>query len=377
MGWRHPSLCALYSTFIYAFICTVLLLVYIHFSTLPGRYSKSDTLNRTLERNIEPAIGVRFAVEQSDLGGTDSVEYTNVIPVIDFKDLGHKKRKLLLLIIVSTAPGRFKRRQGIRETWWKNCHNNREVRCLFLTDGFITDNAQRDLIIQERSKYKDIELQPLLGWEFGLRFLSQIRWAFAKFDFQYFLRIDDDYFLCLKRLLAELPWRPKRNLVWGSFHCEAGITWIDESFMIFTPDIIDKFLSQNESTRLCHAHADQQIGIWLNDIPTRHLVHDSRLHHTVAPASFSPQFVNVTNVCDSYLGIHGTYEDKMLYFGLNSNDSMKVESPFPDFSTFCKSKTFDYRIFNKEWKYQPKLCKDNPRWNVGRTIYVGRENRPP
>ena len=135
MGWRHPSLCALYSTFIYAFICTVLLLVYIHFSTLPGRYSKSDTLNHTLERNIEPAIGVRFAVEQSDdtenlasLGGTDSVEYTNVIPVIDFKDLGHKKRKLLLLIIVSTAPGRFKRRQGIRETWWKNCHDNREVR---------------------------------------------------------------------------------------------------------------------------------------------------------------------------------------------------------------------------------------------------------
>ena len=252
-----------------------------------------------------------------------------------------------------------------------------QVRCLFLTDGFIADNAQRDLIIQERSKYKDIELQPLQGWEFGLRFLSQIRWAFAKFDFQYFLRIDDDYFLCLKRLLAELPWRPKQNLVWGSFHCEAGITWIDESFMIFTPDIIDKFLSQNESTRLCHPHADQQIGIWLNDIPSRHLVHDSRLHHADAPASFSPQFVNVTNVCDSYLGIHGTYEDKMRYFGVNSNDSMKVESPFPDFSTFCQTKTFDYRIFNKEWKYQPKLCKDNPRWNVGRTIYVGRENRPP
>ena len=76
-----------------------------------------------------------FAVEQNDdtenltsLVGTDSVEYTNLIPVMDFKDLGHKKRKLLLLIIVSTAPVRLKRRQGIRDTWWTNCQNNREVR---------------------------------------------------------------------------------------------------------------------------------------------------------------------------------------------------------------------------------------------------------
>ena len=147
--------------------------------------------------------------------------------------------------------------------------------------------------------------------------------------------------------------------------------------MIFTPDIIDKFLSQNESTMLCHAHADQQIGIWLNDIPTRQLVHDSRLHHKVKPASFSSQFINVTDVCDSYLGIHGSYEDKMRYFGVNSNDSMKVENPFPDFSTHCKSKTFDYRVFGSGWKYQPKLCKDNPRWDIGRTIYIGRENQPP
>jgi len=300
--------------------------------------------------------------------------HISFLPILDFNDLGINKTKLLLLIIVSTAPQRVARRHAIRDTWWRHCTGN-QVKCVFVTDGFIKDNAQRDLIIQERSKYKDIELQPLLGWEFGLRFLSQIRWAFAKFDFQYFLRIDDDYFLCLKRLLAELPRRPKRNLVWGSFHCEAGITWIDESFMIFTPDIIDKFLSQNESTRLCHPHADQQIGIWLNDIPTRHLVHDSRLYHTVEPASFSPHFSDVTNVCDSYLGIHGTYVDKMRYFGVNSNDGMKNESAFPAFSTFCGVRKFDYRVFGPRWRYEPKLCKDSPTWDTSKQIYIGRENK--
>ena len=51
-------------------------------------------------------------------------EYTvneTSLPLIDFKDLGDKKSKVLLLIIVSTAPQRFERRQAIRDTWWKHC----------------------------------------------------------------------------------------------------------------------------------------------------------------------------------------------------------------------------------------------------------------
>ena len=144
--------------------------------------------------------------------------------------------------------------------------------------------------------------------------------------------------------------------------------------MIFTPDIIDKFLSQNESTMLCHPHADQQIGIWLNDIPTRQLVHDSRLHHGT-PASFSPRFINVTDVCDSYLGIHGTYVDKMRYFGVNSNDGMKNVSSFPPFSTFCRTRNFDYRVFGPPWRYEPKLCKDSPTWHSDKQFYLGRENK--
>ena len=95
------------------------------------------------------------------------------------------------------------------------------------------DHVERNLTIHERNRYKDLVLRPLVGrWEFGLRFLNQIKRAMANFDFQYLLRIDDDYFLCLKRLLSELPMRAKQHLVWGNFHCEVGITWIDESFMV-------------------------------------------------------------------------------------------------------------------------------------------------
>ena len=87
---------------------------------------------------------------------------------------------------------------------------------VFITDGFILDHVQRNLTIHEKYLHKDMELLPLQeGLEFGLRFLNCIKWAVAKFVFQYLVRIDDDCFLCLnKRLLSELPLRPKENLAW-------------------------------------------------------------------------------------------------------------------------------------------------------------------
>ena len=243
-----------------------------------------------------------------------------------------------------------------------------------MTDGLIKDHVQRNLTMQEIKKYKDIELQPLKGGrEFGYRFLNHIKWAMAKFNFQYLLRIDDDYFLCLKRLLSELPNRPRERLVWGSYHCEVGITWMDEAFMIFSKDVIRNFLAQNKSTMLCHPHADQQIALWLQDFPNQIYFHDTRLHNS-PPASFVRKFDTITHVCDSYLGVHGAYVEKMRYLGLNASDTAKGVSPIPNFSKFCKTRRFDYRVFNPHWRFEPKPCKDNPTWNIERKIYSGQEN---
>lgn len=250
----------------------------------------------------------------------------------------------------------------------------KQVKCVFITDGFIKDYFQRTLTVSERNTYKDMELQALQGgWEFGLRFLNHIRWAMAKFDFQYLLRIDDDYFLCLKRLLEEISLRPKDDLVWGHFHCEVGITWIDESFLLFSKNIIQQFLAQNESTMLCHPHADQQIGIWLQDIKIKQYFHDTRLYHH-PPASYAPQFQNATNLCSSYLGLHGTYANTMWAFGKNANDSAKDVYAIPPFSSFCQATTFDYRKIYPPYHFEPKPCKDNPSWNVGDKMFSGREH---
>ena len=243
-----------------------------------------------------------------------------------------------------------------------------------MTDGLITDQIQRNLILNEKNKYKDIKLQPLKGGRgrFGFRFLKQIKWAAAKFNFQYLLRIDDDYFLCLKRLLSELLLRPKQNLVWGFFHCKIGITWVDEAFMIFSEDIIQKFLEQNESSMLCHPHADQQVMLWLSSIPNKTYFHDTRLHHQ-PPASNVPRFSHISNVCDSHLGAHGAYGKTMYHLGLRANDNAKGVSAIPDFVKYCEKTTFDHRVFSREWRFGPKPCKDNPTWNLGDEMWFGKE----
>ena len=96
-------------------------------------------------------------------------------------------------------------------------------------------------------------------------------------------------------LLSDLVLRPKQNLVWGFFHCEAEITWLDEAFMIFSEDIIQKFLAQNESSMLCHPRADQQVMLWLSNILHKTYFHDTRLHHQ-PPASFVARFSSISNV---------------------------------------------------------------------------------
>lgn len=246
-----------------------------------------------------------------------------------------------------------------------------QVKCVFFTDGIIKNQTLLTLLLQEKNSYKDLELQPLpAGVQFGQRFLNSIKWATAKFDFNYLLKLDDDYFICLKRLLFELPLRPKRNLVWGHFHCEVGITWADEAFVIFSDDMIRKFLAQDKNKMLCHPFSDQQYSIWMKNM-TKLYFHDTRLHHD-PPASFMPEFREMRNLCDRYIGIHGTYVDEMRKFAKVANDSAKEIGTIPKFSTFCPFENFDHRRFSRKYNFPPKPCIQNPTWSGSK--FTGRED---
>ena len=75
--------------------------------------------------NTNPIVIMAAVKNETEINDTDDSGIDESLhQLIDFKDLGKDKRAVLLLIIVSTAPARFERRQAIRETWWKHCSGN-------------------------------------------------------------------------------------------------------------------------------------------------------------------------------------------------------------------------------------------------------------
>lgn len=136
----------------------------------------------------------------------------------------------VLLIAVMSAREYNERRQAIRETWFQECHSSLNVVCKFFTDAQdgrgdpIDDEIIKDLSEESANNRGDLVLlNTPSGTNFSLRLLALFEWANRSLKFDYLLRIDDDQFLCLERLLAELPYRPRKRLYWGYTHCHQGM----------------------------------------------------------------------------------------------------------------------------------------------------------
>ena len=217
-----------------------------------------------------------------------------------------------------------------------------------------------------------MKFQPLLGGrEFGHRFLHHLQWAMAKYNFQYFLRLDDDYFVCFRKLINELSnFRPKENLCWGHFHCQLGMGWMDESWSLFSHDIVETFLQQDPLTMLCHAHAGQQIAIWLNNISQRMYFHDNRLDFDGNRVNWSE-----ANVCDTFIGVHHAYAPRMVQLGTNSADGAKPVPPLPNYSAHCKFNTFNYRKMSARFFFEPRPCAEEPSWVKNHGMWIGGEGK--
>lgn len=218
---------------------------------------------------------------------------------------------------------------------------------------------------------------------FGIRFLYQIIWAKAKFDFAYMLHMDDDYFLCLEKLKAELYHRPRKTLVWGSYHCSfQDIIYVDEAWILFTSDVIEQFLSQDPQRVVCHPHSDQQIAVWLSSLygnkTTLTEFDDRRLHH-YPPARELKHFKSFPRVCDKFLGVHGSSPEMIRNFWHNSGDSPVMFIRSPKLTRITETCHFP-NVFNISkmggmYKFELRPCIGNPRWTPGEGMWQGTRGR--
>lgn len=243
----------------------------------------------------------------------------------------------------------------------------------------MSKEQERQLSTEQRT-HGDIEFQALESTRvFGLRYLYQILWASAKFNFVYLLRADDDYFVCLEKLKAELHYRPRRALIWGSYHCLfRDIIYVDEAWILLTSDVIERFLSQDPQRILCHPHADQQIPVWINKLYSNNdsLVHfdEHRLHHFPPATRLSKKFSDLTRVCDSYLGIHGASPGMMRDFWRDSGDAPKSNSTLKltRISETCHfPNVFNISKITGSYKFELRPCITNPRWTPKEGMWLG------
>ena len=151
---------------------------------------------------------------------------------------------------------------------------------------------------------------------------EMMRYAVREYPrLRYYLRLDDDSFVCLPRLIAELSERPLYQFVWGSFHCAWG-TRPDESFILMSSDIL-RFTSRHLGTTLRNFDDreifDVNFGYYLHmlrvdlhddkellvTIPTTTARPDKLAYLQTLTNTSSPLFLaNGPSVCDAAVLLH-------------------------------------------------------------------------
>lgn len=181
-----------------------------------------------------------------------------------------------LFIAIGSAPGNFELRDAAREGWLRWLPDDGSVSYRFFSDappssrrlesGSRIDWAR---LRREVASYNDVVLQPLqMGYGdkehnvYAQRGRYQAAWALQHATLTFFLRVDDDSFLCLHKLLYELKSMDRRQLFWGRFWCREGRNRADENFMLFSSDVVQLLANEELVGRLLPF--DEQVTLGWN-----------------------------------------------------------------------------------------------------------------
>ena len=296
-----------------------------------------------------------------------------------------QKENLDLFIAILSAPRRFDRRAVLRNTWISSIPNY-SVAFRFFTDGKELSNETKTKLSEEQNAFGDLEMLPTKGgYWFSHRFLHALFWAHHHYNFSYFLRLDDDYFVCLHHLYHDLQYRKKEKfLYWGWLWCQKEIVRIDEGFVLLGADLAEEIIRRNKSL-YCHPFGDQMIEMWFSrlreeGINVKYFPDNGRLMQ-FGLRPYKPS----QNMCQDLLGIHKTYPDQMrLYW--NRTKDVWYSSPrsfkkiaIKDYTNYCKfPRGYNWKAIPGIYRHEPKPCwkpgVDWPSLNSYK-IHMGDESR--
>ena len=137
-----------------------------------------------------------------------------------------QKRKVVVFIAISSHPRRLSRRTAIRKTWMPECKTHPKSQCNFFMDKLdrfgkpVEDSFLNGMRSESAENDNDIIfLDTFGGNNMGYRMAKIMQYVMTNYEIDFFLRLDDDHFLCYDRLIKELPHRKvdNRQLYWGYY----------------------------------------------------------------------------------------------------------------------------------------------------------------
>ena len=190
-----------------------------------------------------------------------------------------------LLIIVPVRPWGIKARQLIRNTWYKGFSDNRDCMLRFAVGGRGMGSNKRFEIAEENATHGDIIYVDCIENSNSLtnKTMSIMRWAHQHVNFSYFMKCDDDTYVFVKNMIAELKKRPtdtklyygimlinnppiKGNYLWSDDEWNLGLVYLPFAMgggYILSHDLVQ--LVSVLSPRLkWHINEDTSIGAWLS-----------------------------------------------------------------------------------------------------------------
>ena len=272
--------------------------------------------------------------------------------------------KVELFITILTAPHQLARRMAIRNTWLSTAKNY-SVAYKFFTDGKEVAPEVMKKLVDEQNEFQDLELLPTKGgYWFSHRYLHALFWASKHYSFNFYLRMDDDYFLCLNNLYNDLQYRKKEKLLyWGNMCCWPNLVAMDEGFVILGSDLLREIVRRNNSL-CCHPMGGQMIAMWVNRLDhegheVTYFQDNDRLKH------YKNQLKGVnSDLCKNIFGVHESYPNEMhtywnvtkdSWFSIKPEDFVKVERK--EYKEYCgRPKGWDWRALSAHWKHEPKPC---------------------
>jgi len=190
-----------------------------------------------------------------------------------------------LLIMVPVLPKSFHSREVIRNTWYKGLRDSKDVMLRFAigTAGLVDINVVNKLATENRTFGDLIYFDKHKESKMALteKTLLMMQWADCNVQFSYFLKCDDETFVFIDKLIAELKKRPLATRLyyglirnnskphqsgpWADKKWKLGSTYLPYALgggYILSSDLI-KLIVENIDYLQWHPNEDTAVGSWL------------------------------------------------------------------------------------------------------------------